>query len=150
MIDPAIIQPFTQSGIGNMGDVTDPDSIARFWLAAADRFVIATVRALFTGGTGAGADMVLRIDHRHGVNYDFSPVTFPDSGSDDTAIWEYRVPADELYHLIFVTDPATRQQDKAVFEWTNPDPGNMRWSLEVGLINVADLRRGTLNAARLS
>ena len=136
MIHPSIIQPFTQTGTANMGDVTDELSIARFALPNAERYVLATLRALFTGGTGK-ADLVLKIDHRQGVDFRFTPVTLPDSGTDGEPIIEYRVPEDELFHLIFLRDLATGKQDVAVLEWTNPN--TQRWSVEVGLIDVARL-----------
>ena len=144
MIHPSIIQFFPQTGTGNMGDVTDITSICRFVLPDAERYVVATVRVLFTGGTGM-ADMVLRIDHRQGVNFQFKPVTWEDVGTDGDAIIEYRAAKDELYHLIFLRDRTTGIQDVVVFEWTNPN--TQRWAMEVGLINVADLEGGAIRAA---
>ncbi len=138
MIHPAIIQPFTQTGTGDMGDVADESSIARIALPSAERYVLATFRALFIGGAGS-ANLILKIDHRQGVDFRFTPVTFPASGTGGKAIIEYRVPEDEMFHLIFIRDKATGKQDTGVFEWTNPDAGNMRWSYEVGLIDVARL-----------
>jgi hypothetical protein len=148
VIHPAIIQHFTQTGTGNMGDVTDVSSIARIALPGAERYVLATFRALFTGGAGS-ADLVLKINHRQGVDFQFTPVTWENSGTDGEAIIEYRVAEDELYHLIFLRDRATGKQDVGVFDWTNPDPGNMRWSWEAGLIDVADLPMELSGAARI-
>ena len=138
MIHPSIIQLFTQTGTGDMGDVTDVSSVARFSLPGVERYVLATLRALFTGGSSS-ADMVLRVDHRHGPNYHFKPVTFEGVGTSGTTIVEYRVPEDEMYHLIFLRDLATGMLDVAVLEWTNPDAIKMRWAVEVGLIDVAQL-----------
>ena len=140
MIHPSIIQPFTQTGTGDMGDVTDVSSVARFSLPGVERYVLATLRALFTKDDPAAsgsADMVLRVDHRHGPNYHFKPVTFEGVGTSGITIVEYRVPEDEMYHLIFLLDQTTGIQDVAVLEWTNPN--TQRWAVEVGLIDVARL-----------
>ena len=136
MIHPSIIQPFTQTGTGDMGDVTDVSSVARFSLPGVERYVLATLRVLFTGGSNS-EDMVLRIDHRHGPNFHFKPVTFAGSGTGGSPIIEYRVTEKEMYHLIFLLDKATGVQDVAVLEWTNPN--TQRWAVEVGLIDVARL-----------
>ncbi len=144
MIHPSIIQLFTQTGTGNMGDVTDATSICRFALPDAERYHVVTVRMLFTGGS-LSADLVLRVDHRLGPNFDFKPETWEATGTGGKAIIEYRVAEDELYHLIFLRDQATGIQDAAVFEWTNPN--TQRWAMEVGMINVADLEGGAIRAA---
>ena len=136
MIHPSIIQLFTQTGTGDMGDVTDVSSVARFSLPGVERYVLATLRALFTGGSNS-EDMVLRVDHRHGPNFHFKPVTWDATGTGGSPIIEYRVPEDEMYHLIFLLDKATGVQDVAVLEWTNPN--TQRWAVEVGLIDAAQL-----------
>lgn len=138
MIDPNTITLFEQTGVGNMGDVTDKASIARFSLPSASRYVLATIRGLFTLGTGK-ANMVMRTDHRRGPPFDFHNQTFEDMGTDGDAILEYRVPEDEIFHHLYVKDFATGKQDALVLTWTNPDSGTMRWAIEVGLINVASL-----------
>lgn len=139
MIDPNIIIPFEQTGVGDMGDVTDESSVARFVLPEAWRYVLATINGLFTGGSGTGADLVVRVDHRRGPLFDFHHVKFEKMGTDDNDRLAYRVPDDDLFHHVYLHDEPMMTQDTIVLTWTNPDPGNMRWAIEVGLIDVASL-----------
>lgn len=137
MINPNIVIFSEQTGTGDMGDVTDESSIARFALPSADRYVLAVVRALFTGGSGTGAPLVVRVDHRRGPDFDFHHMSFEKMGTDDGNRLEYRVPEDDLFHHLYLRDEPTGKQDVIVLTWTNPDAGNMRWAVEVGLIDVA-------------
>lgn len=140
------------SGSGDMGDVLDENSRARFslWHASkagvlpvdvdpASIVVIATVRASFVADTGAGgkADCILKVDSQFGEDHDHTLFTWPDRGV--TAVGSkpsinFRTPADELFAWYAAGQPlANVFGDQFVFEWTNPDSGNLRWSLEVGL-----------------
>lgn len=140
MINPSIVVFSEQTGIGDMGDVADESSIARFALPNADRYVLAVIHGLWTGGTGTGAPLVVRVDHRRGAAFDFHHMTFASVGTDDNNRVEYRVPEDDLFHHLYLRDEPTGKQDVVVLTWTNPDAGNMRWAVEVGLIDVALLR----------
>ena len=117
------------TGTGNMGDVTDRTSQARFWLDA-DRYALCWLRARFTGGTGS-ATLTLKLDHRDDIEvYDFTLRDWETMGTSGDA-WLYsRITADELFHWTF------QRGDIIVFEWTNPDPAVMRWALEVGLCDA--------------
>lgn len=144
MIHPAVIETFVQSGTGDMGDVTDTASPARFAILGAERYVLAAFRVRWTGGLGtATAEFALRIDHRLGTNFDFRPFTRADCGTTGVNNLEWRAPEDELYHIMGHRDRT--DQDKLCFTWTNPDTGNpdpdddMRWAMSVDLINVARL-----------
>lgn len=140
MIHPSTIQMLDpQTGTGDMGDVTDRASVARFALPGAQRFMLAVVRMLFTGGSGS-AELFVRTDHRHGPAFDFKPVRFAGMGTSSNDRLEYRVPEDELFHHLYLTDDSTGAQDSIAIEWANPDAGNMRWSVEVGLIDVSSIR----------
>ena len=92
MIHPSIIQLFTQTGTGDMGDVTDVSSVARFSLPGVERYVLVTLRALFTGGSNS-EHMVLRVDDRHGPNFPFKPVTWGATGNRGAPLTVYTGPA---------------------------------------------------------
>lgn len=125
---PSEIVVLADGGSGNMGDVTDEVSRARFKLDA-DRFVPAFVRVTFTGGSGS-ADMAVRIDSRLGDHFDHTLFTFEAVGTDGSQV-HYRIPADELYEWLLL------RGDELVFEWTNPNGDNTQaWAAEVGMINA--------------
>lgn len=119
------------SGTEDMGDVTDESSVARFSLPG--EFYLRYLRATFAeaiSGNGAtgNADMQLKVDNADDSGlYDFILQEWAGRGlgSGATAFVNWRLRDDELYAWRFVSP--------LVFEWTNPDSGNMRWSLEVGL-----------------
>jgi hypothetical protein len=79
--------------------------------------------------------MVIKVDHRdaNGV-YDFALWTFAGMGTDGEANLNFRVPNDELAAW------SLQLGDAITFEWTNPDSGNMRWSLDVGLVDAENVR----------
>lgn len=118
-------------GTANMGDVTDESSLlARFTFP--HPFVMVFVRAHFGDANGT-ADMKLKVDSKFGQFFDTTLWTFRDVGrtaADGDADRNFRIPADELMHWVFGPD------DALVFEWTNPDSGNIHWGLEVGFVNV--------------
>lgn len=119
-------------GQEHMGDVTDKTSRARFALEEG-RYVLVFIRGKFVtlSGSGGMADMSLKVDHcDESAVYDFTLKTFPNLGTAGTgyqANVNFRIPADELYLWI------VGQDGVLVTEWVNPDPGNIRWALEVGL-----------------
>lgn len=117
------------TGTGNMGDVTDRMSTARFSLDA-ERYALCWIRQLYAGGTGS-AKVSLKVDHREDVAlYDFTLLDWPEMGTDGT-VWDYtRMTADEMFHWTFL------RGDILVFTWTNPDPVDTRWSIEVGLADA--------------
>lgn len=130
---PSEIIMLRASGVGDMGDVTNIGSVARFALDDVDSYVLAWVRALFVGGTGS-ATMTLKLDHCDPTgHYDFALRDWPTMGTSGIAWVFSRVPADELFHW------KINKGGILVFEWTNPDAGNMRWSLEIGLADAGQL-----------
>jgi len=137
--DVVVLAP--QTGTANMGDVTDEASPCRFWLPGVPRFALVSLRALFVGGTGT-AELLIRKDHSRGSNFDFKDWRISDAGTDGTARVSFRIPEDEIYHYIYDMNPQNAIQDQLVVTWTNPDSGTMRWSLEVGLIDAANIVRG--------
>lgn len=125
---PSEIVVLSDGGTGNMGDVTDEVSPARFKLDA-ERFVPCFVRTTFTGGSGS-ANMAIRIDSRLGDHFDHTLFTLKGLGIDGDQ-GHYRIPADELYEWILL------RGDELVFEWTNPNADNTQaWAVEIGLVNA--------------
>jgi len=150
MIHPSAIHKFTASGTGDMGDVTKIEEGPRVSLPGAESYCLAYFRARFTGGTGTGADLTLRISHHTRGNYvhatlgvgsdfDFGPIVFEDCGTDDIANVEFRVPDDELRHYRLDRCPMTQVIDEWCPTWANPDSGNMKWAIEFGLIDAKDI-----------
>lgn len=125
--DPNQVVVIHDSGDGNMGDVTDEISKARFWLAT-ERFVLVFIRAHFQG-TGSGtADLAIRVDSRLGAQHDATLITILARGK--TADMNYRVERDEYEKWVF------QRGDIITPEWTNPDSPNVQWGLEVGLADA--------------
>jgi hypothetical protein len=91
------------------------------------RFRLAFVRCHFVGTSGL-APMTISLDAVVGVSYDATLFTVIRAGvSRDVNL---RIPAEES------TDPSpwTFQPGDALrIQWTNPDPGNITWGLQVGL-----------------
>jgi hypothetical protein len=118
-----------ETGVGNMGDVTDPKSAARFD-GGGGGFQLRWIKGLASGGTGS-ATLSLKLDHsERSRHFDWNEgAPWSAFGADATlSDIDWRVSAED-------TDRYTYQPgDVLVFEWTNPDPGNMRWALEVGYI----------------
>ncbi len=127
---PGDMQPQAASGIGNMGDVTDVGSVARFSLPGTERYNLAVIRGTFTGGSGT-ADCVIKLDNSK-LSGLFDHTLFTIKGVGSTKPLHFRVSDDELDRWEFGGD------DVIVLEWTNPDPGNMVWAVEVGLIDAAN------------
>ena len=120
------METFRATGTGNMGDTSDDDSGVRFRPKGnpAEWFV-AFVRSKFSGGTGTGATFSVKLDHRSGErDHDVTLARVLKCGTDDNA--NVNLPGDPLSMRCF-------DGDETVLNWTNPDPGNMRWAVEVGL-----------------
>ncbi|KKK52528.1 hypothetical protein LCGC14_3103990, partial [marine sediment metagenome] len=115
---------------GNMGDVTDDTSEARFHLSGDGPFVLVFLRLHFSAGTGS-ADVEVKLDSVKDTYHDTSLWTLASRGTGADA--NMRIPAEELMHWVF--EPC----DELVLEWTNPHSGTMRWGAEMGLVNAADL-----------
>jgi hypothetical protein len=135
MIKPSDIVFLRDGGSANMGDVTDQTDLnARFTLD--ERFVLVFARCHF-GSTGTGtATVSLKRDSWMETNYDVTLDTFDAKGITSTAgdaDLNFRVEnPTELVHYTFEAG------DFLVFEWTNPDSGNITWGMEVGLARAED------------
>ncbi len=115
-----------ESGTGNMGDVTDPQSVARFSLPGGP-FVLLSVRARFTLGTGTNT-MTMRIDHPDETQqFDFIEDEWTVAGTTGKDNIRMVVPPKEWALYTY------RPDSVLVFDWTNPDAATMRWALEVGM-----------------
>lgn len=89
------------------------------------RFRLLFVRCHFIGGAGAAA-LSISLDHALGSAYDalLDKVATAGTGNDVNHIIADRT----------MPSPWTFQKgDQIRILWTNPDPGNMSWGLEVGL-----------------
>lgn len=128
---PGLIWVGHDSGTGNMGDVTDETSVARFTYPGGKKFVPIFIRVHFAG-TGSGtANLAVRIDSRLGDHYDITLHTVSARGAG--ADMFFRVERDEYEK--WVLQPG----DYSVLEWTNPDgSGNLTWGAEMGLANAED------------
>ncbi len=91
------------------------------------RFRLAFVRCHFIG-TSATAPMTIALDALAGVSYDATLFTITRAGvARDINL---RIPAEES------TDPSPwtfQAGDAGRIQWTNPDPTNITWGLQVGL-----------------
>lgn len=132
---PNQIVALPDQGQEDMGDVTDKTSRARFTLEGRP-FALCYVRGRFVtlGGSGGNATLSLKLDHCNETGvYDFTLKAWDTMGTSGTGFkpdLNFRLAADELYLWSYGKDAAL------VFEWTNPDSGNIRWALEVGLVDA--------------
>lgn len=130
-VDPNRIIWVGQTGTANMGDVTDDESVCRFSLPESARWVLVAIRGKFTGGTGT-ADCAIKLD-RNIVSGFFDYTLFTVNGVGSTKPLHFRVPDDKIDRWTF---DGGANSDEIVLEWTNPDSGNMRWAVEVGLASA--------------
>jgi len=133
-IDPRLIQYHRASDTGDMGDATDKHSVCRWRIDGAIYFPV-FVRAKFTAGTGSATLSIIKSSDDD-VNdlYDFTLQTVPTVGTSGTANVIVNYLPDEVATYVFFPG------DDLVLEWTNPDSGTMRWAVEVGLYDAANLR----------
>lgn len=119
------------TGVGDMGSVTDENSVARFSLPGGGKFVLIWAKVQFSGGTGS-ATLTLKSDHRDTSGlYDFDEVTgWEGMGTDGTTKLDWLVPVEEYPRYIY------QAGDVLVWDWTNPDAANMRWAIEMGLTDA--------------
>lgn len=124
------------TGVGDMGDVTNELSTARFGLPDG-QWVLVWLKVRFAlelaGATG-NATLSMKLDHddKTGI-YDWTEVDpWLACGSDGTLInIDWRIPVEEYPRYTY------RPGQQIVFEWTNPDAPKMRWAIEVGLARAA-------------
>lgn len=125
----------SSSGAGNMGDVTNETSTARFWLpkrldksGKAEPWVLSWMRIHF-GGTGSGttAPVYIKVDSRLGPYHDtVLNVQKGQATAADADIF-LRIERDEYEKWTF------QDGDVIVVEWTNPDADNLTWGIEAGM-----------------
>lgn len=120
------------SGDGDMGDVTDRASVARFKHPDLKKFALVYVKVRFTGGTG-NATLSMKVDDEADISefYDFLEEEWEAVGTDaDKDRVDWLIPNDEYPRYVY------QPGQELVFEWTNPDAQTMRWSIEVGLADA--------------
>lgn len=128
---PDDIVTYRATGVGDMGSVTDENSVARFSLAGGGKFVLIWVKVQFSGGTGS-ASLTLKSDHRDtNTLYDFDEAApWTGMGTDGTTKLDWFVPVEEYPRYVY------QPGDVLVWTWTNPDAASMRWAIEVGLTDA--------------
>lgn len=127
------------TGTGNMGDASDPQSVARFSLKPAS-YGLLYFRAMFSEAvSGNGADgnatLQLRLDQPCGANnfYNFVLAQWLNCGlgTGATSFINWRLRNDDLPAWVF------GKSQELVLEWINPETTDkMRWATELGLYAV--------------
>lgn len=137
-IDPAKLVFLYSSGTANMGSTTDnTNHLARFWLDGGNsRFVVSGFEAHF-GSTGSGtAELSVKRDSGYGRAWDTELYVESTAGIDNDVF--VRIPEEEMKNWVFDRVAATDVYgDQLVFEWTNPDSGNISWAIRVEVLRVA-------------
>lgn len=141
MINPDDVIVLRDGGTANMGDVDGEPVVdaaayarARFILEPASRMAIVKVDIHFSGsGTGV-ADCLMKRDSIHGTFYDGILYKFNSVGiivaTSVPVDPVLRIAEDQLIHYI------VEDGDHIVFEWTNPDTGNINWGIELSVVRV--------------
>lgn len=119
------IKTIHRSGVGDMGDVSDKASNARFRLRdpVLPGFCLVSVKVHFWGGSGS-AELSLRVDHAKGISFDVQEASTKNNVGFSNPDWTWLVPRDEWNHYSW------SQVSELVFEWTDPD-GATHWGIEV-------------------
>jgi hypothetical protein len=125
MIDPNTIIKLRDNGTSHMATLADETPSPRFTYHT--KFVLTAVLAWVKGGSGALDDLELyqKIHARRDGTYDQLRRVLADFGAEGTTFHDWRLDDREQHHWVFDPD------DAIVPVWTNPDPGNMAWKLEV-------------------
>ncbi len=146
---PETIRSFYDNGFGNMGDVDDVSSPARFTMREVElddgsqhevaQFVLVGFRMHFTGGAGL-ATMTLRLDHRDESKlYDWTLRKWGNAGVDAGGKAEIVHTAHDEADLWGLYP--FWAGDELVFTWPDPSAGVTRWAFEVFFAYV---RLGTM------
>jgi hypothetical protein len=133
--DPQLIQKHYRTGTGDMGDVTDAETVAQVTYTDPQTgeyapFVLASFLAWFVGGTlSATIELKQRLNKAtmNTEHYDNVVRRFLDAGAGVEDFISFRVDPREAHHWSYAAG------DILVPEWTNPDPGVTRWNFEMRL-----------------
>lgn len=126
-----------QSGRGDMGDASDPESVCRFQLDS-DRWEVVFIRVHYetiSGSTPDDADLSIKVDRRDTAGlhrYLLAKVAGVGTGDGGQPDVNLRVMPEEVEHWRFC------RHNQIVLEWPNPDSGNVRWIAEVELRSVSE------------
>ncbi len=118
-------------GKADMGSVTDEaDRLARFAVPEGwGRMAVVNVRIHFrdlTGSATGTAVCVMHKDSGFGLPYDAELLEWAGNGSAEDGV--LRNEPNDMPHYVI------EKRDWLVFEWTNPDSGNINWSVEIGVV----------------
>ncbi len=92
-------------------------------------FVLASLEIHFSGGTGT-ANLVISRDSFQGSLYDADLYTITGCGTGTDVNFFVR---DDEVGRRFLFDAREGESDQVKLAWTNPDDGNMRWAMRLGL-----------------
>lgn len=137
---PERIRAQRANGFADMGSLATEESVGRFSMRdielggiryPVEVWNLIAVRGRFIGGSG-NATLSIKLDHRAGGGlYDWTLKTFATTGSTNPDLNFHASDEADLWAYPFF------RGDELVFDWTNPDAGNMRWVLEVFLHALA-------------
>ncbi len=127
--DPANIQVFSDSGVGDMGSLaidTDANHAARFGLTVP--YIPSFIRVHFSGTGATLANVLINIDSMRGERHDTILHTVKKRGLGVDVTWRV-----ELHEM---KDWILQGADALVLTYTNPHAGDLAWGIETGLIPV--------------
>lgn len=123
-----IVRLSPQSGDANMATLADESIRMGRFLVPEDDLALLYVRGEFTGGAGT-ADLSLYVDRQATREIlKKAAILFTWLAVGVTKQIHTRIPEDEREAWSFL------KGDELVCVWTNPDSGNMTWSVEIGLV----------------
>lgn len=138
MIHPANIHEVPAYGTGNMGDVTDPTSTARFSLDVVRGFALKSFWVRAISGSNGTSRLNLWINHRLGSVYNWIPLTWEKFGLGAAADIEtelfIRIPDENLGDFTCWRESSSSTIDEFCLEWSNP--GNIAWSAGFRLVDI--------------
>lgn len=138
-INPFVVIKRRVSGDGDMATVTDDGPNPSFTFDTP--FVLTAIRAWATGGANS-ADLTIYqkiAAERSGV-FDKTIRILKNFGATNR-FFHWRIQISDEHHWVFDAG------DSIVPDWTNPDPGNMVWALEVQVRRPTPAELAELRAA---
>lgn len=153
---PSQLVPKPAHGTGNMGDIDNRNSAARFWLPVEKCFTLYGLMGNVAGGTGGNADVLVRKDSRLSFpevtsytggtaggtltsRFDHTLHTLEGFGSDSDRNKKLMLLVEPGAYGMFTfwKDRATGIYDHLVLTWANP--GNQIWGVEVLLWDTSQI-----------
>lgn len=118
------------NGTGNIAELIPPTEIADY---AEFQWQLVLVRCHFSRETGSGTDTAaMTLSYHRDRDDKHNTLLWTLAARGDDADVHFRIPLDEREAWTF------ERGDQLKIEWTNPDPGNLTWALDVGYRENAD------------